>query len=53
MTVRTITVTLPEDIYMKLEAQAHTTARSVDDLVAQGLTGVLPLVPPAELQGYT
>ena len=41
MTVRTITVTLPKKTSIwKLEAQAHTTARSVDDLVAQGLTGL-------------
>ena len=49
MTVRTITVTLPEDVYEQLEAQARTTARSVDDLVAQTLVHTLPLAHEPEL----
>ena len=46
MTVRTITVTVSEDVFARLEAEARSSARSVDDLVAQTLTRVLP--PPAE-----
>jgi hypothetical protein len=42
MAARTITVTVPEDIYAQLEAQARTTARSVDDLVTQTLVRALP-----------
>ena len=50
MTVRTITVTVPEDVYAQLEAQARTTARSVDDLVTQTLAAqVLPPAPEADL----
>jgi hypothetical protein len=46
MTARTITVTVSEDVYALLEAQARSSARSVDDLVAQTLTRGLP--PTAE-----
>ncbi len=46
MTVRTITVTVPEDVYTQLETQARSSARSVDDLVAQTLARGLP--PAAE-----
>jgi hypothetical protein len=49
MTVRTITVTLPEDVYAKLEAQARSMARSVDDLVTQTLAGALPPPPEPDL----
>jgi len=35
MTTRTITLTLPEDLYSQLEAQAQRAARPVDDVVAQ------------------
>jgi len=35
MTTRTITLTLPEDLYAQLEAQAQRAARPVDDVVAQ------------------
>lgn len=46
MAVHTITVTVPEDVYAQLEARAHTTARTVNDLVSETLAHVLP--PPAE-----
>lgn len=49
MAIRTITVTVPEDVYSQLEAQAHTTARTVDDLVTQSLAHVLPPEAEAEL----
>ena len=49
MTVRTITVTVPEDIYTQLEAQARSSARSVDDVVAQTLTRGLPPAPERDL----
>ncbi len=42
MAIRTITVTVPEDVYSQLEAQAHTTGRTVDNLVTQTLAQVLP-----------
>ena len=45
MTGRTITVTVPEDVYTQLEAQARSSARSVDDVVAQTLTRGLPPAP--------
>jgi len=35
MTTRTITLTLPEDLYAQLEAQARRAAHPVDDVVAQ------------------
>ena len=49
---RSITVTLPEDLYDQLEAQARTAARSVDEMVAQTLARGLapspePDLPPA------
>ena len=46
MTARTITVTVSEDVYALLEAQARNSARSMDDVVAQTLTRALP--PAAE-----
>ena len=46
MALRTITVTVPEEVYTQLEAQARSSARSVDDLVAQTLTRVLPPAEP-------
>jgi len=49
MAIRTITVKVPEDVYSQLEAQAHTTARTVDDLVTQSLAHVLPPEAEAEL----
>ncbi len=42
MAARTITVTVPEDVYTQLEAQARTSARSIDDLVTQTLVHALP-----------
>ena len=42
MAIRTTTVTVPEDIYVQLEAQARTTAQSVDDLVTQTLAQSMP-----------
>ena len=47
MTVRTFTVTVPEDVYTQIEAQARSSSRSVDDLVAQTLTR--GLAPAAEV----
>lgn len=47
MTVRTITVTVSDDVYTQLEAQARSSERSVDDLIAQTLTR--GLAPAAEL----
>jgi plasmid stability protein len=44
--IRTITVTLPEDLYEQLEARARTAARSVEDVVTQTLARSLP--PTAE-----
>ncbi len=49
MAIRTITVTVPEDVYSQLEAQARTTARTVDDLVTQTLKHALPPQAEAEL----
>jgi hypothetical protein len=49
MAVRTITVTVPEDVYAQLEAQARSAAQSVDDLVAQTLAHALPPLPEADL----
>jgi hypothetical protein len=43
---RSITVSLPEDLYDQLEARARTAARSVDEMVAQTLARSLP--PSAE-----
>jgi hypothetical protein len=49
MTVRTITVTLPEDVYTQLEARARSNARSMDDVVAQTLALGLPPSPERDL----
>ncbi|HEY3227586.1 MAG TPA: hypothetical protein VGJ87_00110 [Roseiflexaceae bacterium] len=46
---RSITVTLPEDLYDQLEAQARTAARSVDEMVAQTLARSLPPSPEPDL----
>ena len=47
--IRTITVTLPEDVYEQLEARAHTAARSVEDVVAETLARTLPPAPELDL----
>ncbi len=49
MTVRTITVTLPEDVYTQLEARARSNARSMEDVVAQTLALGLPPSPERDL----
>jgi hypothetical protein len=49
MAARTITVTLPEDVYAQLEARARATARSIDDLVSQTLAHGLPPQTEADL----
>lgn len=49
MNARTVTVTLPEDLYTQLESQARTAARSVDDLVAQTIARGLMLVTDPDL----
>lgn len=49
MTTRTITLTLPEDLYARLEAQAQQTARPVDDVVAQTLARGLIAASDPEL----
>jgi len=46
---RSITVTLPEDLYDQLEAQARTAARTVDEMVAQTLARSLPSSPEPDL----
>ena len=46
---RSITVTLPEDLYDQLEAQARTAARSVDEMVGQALARSLPPSPEPDL----
>jgi hypothetical protein len=47
--IRTITVTLPEDVYAQLEARAQTAARSVEDVVAETLTRSVPPAPEPNL----
>lgn len=42
MTVRTITVTIPEMLYLHLEAAAHASAQSLDAVVAQSLERIIP-----------
>jgi len=49
MGVRSITVTVPEDVFAQLEAQAYTSARSVSELVMQALAHALPPTPEADL----
>ena len=48
MTIRTVTISLPEALYTQLEARAQTASRSVDDVVAQTLVQALPLPPAPE-----
>jgi hypothetical protein len=49
MTMRTITITLPEAVYTVLEARARTSARSMDKVVGQTLTRALVLPPEGDL----
>ena len=42
MTVRTITITIPETLYQQLEAAAHSSAQSLDAVVAQSLERTIP-----------
>lgn len=42
MTLRTITVTIPEMLFLQLEAAARASARSLDSVVAQSLERVIP-----------
>jgi hypothetical protein len=42
MTVRTITVTIPEMLFLQLEAAARSSAQSVDVVVAQSLERTIP-----------
>ncbi len=46
MGVYTLTITLPEHMYERLQAQARTTSRSVDEVIVQALARTLP--PPVE-----
>src|SRR5689334_22671984 len=54
MTVRTITVTIPEMLFLQLEAAARSSAQSVDAVVAQSLERTIPphlvALLPATLQ---
>src|SRR5262249_13191015 len=54
MTVRTITVTIPEMLFLQLEAAARSSAQSVDAVVAQSLERAIPphlaALLPAALQ---
>jgi plasmid stability protein len=47
--IRTITVTLPEDVYTQLEARAQTATRSVEDVVRETLVRSLPPAPEPDL----
>lgn len=51
MTVKTLTVTLPEPIFLKLQKAAEMTYRSVDDLLASTIDATLSAPPnlPDEL----
>lgn len=42
MTVRTMTLNLPEQLYVHLVDQARAAARSVDDLIVEALTRATP-----------
>lgn len=42
MTVRTITVTIPEMLFLQLEAAARSSAQSLDVVVAQSLERTIP-----------
>jgi len=46
MSVRTVTLKLPEHLYERLETHAHSATRSVDEIVVQTLARSLP--PPVE-----
>jgi hypothetical protein len=46
MSVRTVTLKLPEHLYDQLETQARAATRSVDEIVVQSLARSLP--PPME-----
>ncbi len=46
MTVRTLTLNLPERLYIHLTDQARVAARSIDDLIVDTLTRSVP--PPVE-----
>jgi hypothetical protein len=46
MTIHTITVRVPEDIYARLAAHARNTKRSVEELLVQAAGQVIP--PPIE-----
>ncbi len=51
MTARTITVTIPEMLFLQLEAAARTSAQSLDAVVSQSLTQALPTQLKALLPG--
>lgn len=42
MTARTLTVTIPEMLYLQLEAAAHSSAQTMDAVVAQTLERTIP-----------
>ena len=42
MTIRTLTVTIPETLYLQLEAAAQSSAQSLDAMVAQSLERSIP-----------
>lgn len=46
---RTITVSVPENLYQQLEAEARTADQSVGDFVIRRLSRVLPPVPEPDL----
>ena len=53
MSDRIVTLTVPEDVYLELEAQAHAGSRSIDEVVVNSLRRqVVPVEPdlPVELQ---
>lgn len=54
MTVRTITVTIPEMLFLQLEAAARSSAQSLDEVVAQSLERAIPphlvALLPSDLQ---
>lgn len=54
MTVRTITVTIPEMLFLQLEAAARSSAQSLDVVVAQSLERTIPphlaALLPSDLQ---
>lgn len=54
MTVRTITITIPEMLFLQLEAAARSSAQSLDVVVAQSLERTIPshlvALLPSDLQ---